>query len=263
MLQSESSQETLAALKAMRRVARWPSLPSQCAVCHSWPCAPVCAACVARFADWPTYRCRTCAIGLSPGLTAKMKVPDQCNGCLRHSPPVDRTCAAVAYRYPWSSLIVQFKFGEQPGWAAFFADLLLMQPDAAEAMSALGRGDWVVPLPLSADRLAQRGFNQAWELVHALAAVSRSAGSADARLLLRIAHTRPQIQLPREQRLANVAQSFAVDPLRAADLRGRRVVLVDDVMTSGASVFSAAQALREAGAAHVTALVIARTEAPD
>lgn len=255
--------EASAPTQATRRNLRWPTLPSQCAVCRSWPSAPVCAACVARFAAWPTRRCPTCAISLPPGLSEQGTAPDQCGECLRHAPPLDRACAAVAYGYPWSSLIAQFKFGEQPGWAAFFAGLLLARVDVTDALGALGPEDWLVPLPLSLDRLAQRGFNQAWELARALANGSASVGRADARLLLRIAHTRPQSQLPRNQRLANVAQSFAVDPLRTAALTGRRVVLIDDVMTSGASVFSAARVLREAGAAHVTVLVFARTEAPD
>jgi predicted amidophosphoribosyltransferase len=84
---------------------------------------------------------------------------------------------------------------------------------------------------------------------------------ADAELLLRVRHTRPQSQLKRAARLANVKGAFQVDPLRVAELRGRRVLLVDDVMTSGASLFTAAQALRDAGAAHVMAVVLARTAA--
>ena len=72
-------------------------------------------------------------------------------------------------------------------------------------------------------------------------------------------HTRPQSQLGREARLTNVKGAFQVDPLRAPSLAGRRVVLVDDVMTSGASLFAAAQVLRAAGAAHITAVVLART----
>ncbi|MGH8804128.1 MAG: ComF family protein, partial [Polaromonas sp.] len=89
---------------------------------------------------------------------------------------------------------------------------------------------------------------------------SPTLAQPDARLLLRVKHTRPQSQLKREARLANVKGAFQVDPLRVAEIKGRRVVLVDDVMTSGASLFTAAQALREAGAAHVTAVVLARTE---
>jgi predicted amidophosphoribosyltransferase len=77
--------------------------------------------------------------------------------------------------------------------------------------------------------------------------------------LLRVRHTPTQTALDREQRAANVTGAFAVQPLRAAELRARRMVLVDDVMTSGASLFSAAQALRHAGAASVVAVVLART----
>ena len=65
---------------------------------------------------------------------------------------------------------------------------------------------------------------------------------------------------PRAERLRNVKGAFVVDPLRQTEVRGKRVVLVDDVMTSGASLFAAAQALRDAGAAHITGLVLARTE---
>jgi predicted amidophosphoribosyltransferase len=72
--------------------------------------------------------------------------------------------------------------------------------------------------------------------------------------------TPPQRELPLAERLRNVQDAFAVEPLQAAQLRGRRVVLVDDVMTSGASLRAAATVLRQAGAAHITALVVARTD---
>ncbi|MDB5931183.1 MAG: hypothetical protein JWR60_2890 [Polaromonas sp.] len=182
-----------------------------------------------------------------------------CGGCLRQRPPLDRALAAVPYAYPWSTLITRYKFGGQHGWAGFFAGLLLGAPGVAQALQELQAEDWIVPLPLSAQRLQTRGFNQAWELASALASESQSRGHADARLLLRPRHTLPQSKLGRAARLANVKGAFQVDPLRASGLQGRRVLLVDDVMTSGASIFSAAQALRDAGAAHITGVVLART----
>ena len=100
---------------------------------------------------------------------------------------------------------------------------------------------------------------QSWTLATALVRQSRTPAKTDARLLLRVRNTRPQSQLKREARLANVKGAFQVDPLRVAELRGRRVILVDDVMTSGASLFAAAAVLRQAGAEHVTGLVVART----
>lgn len=110
-------------------------------------------------------------------------------------------------------------------------------------------------MPLSADRLRTRGFNQAWELARRL-----SPGKADPALLLRIRDTAPQSALDRAARLRNLQHAFAVEPRRASAIAGRHVVLVDDVMTSGASLYTAAAALRQAGATRVTGLVLARAE---
>jgi len=186
--------------------------------------------------------------------------PPLCGACALEPPPLDRAFAGVAYAYPWSTLIAGYKFGERHGWANFFTGLLLQSPGLAEALDELGPEDWLLPMPLSAERLQTRGFNQAWQLCAALARQAETPARTDARLLLRVRHTRPQSQLKRQERLANVKGAFQVDPLRAAEVRGRRVVLVDDVMTSGASLYTAARALRDAGAAHITAIVLARTQ---
>jgi ComF family protein len=237
-------------------------LASQCAVCHSWPASRVCAPCVARFGQ-PQARCRTCALGLPAELSLGRGTPSsQCANCIRQAPALDACFAAVAYAYPWSDLMADYKFGQDPAWAVLFADLLLRTPGVPEALAALHVGDRLIPLPLSPERLQTRGFNQAWELTKALARHSGSAAACDAQLLLRIRNTPPQAQLQREARLHNVKDAFAINPLRAAALKHRRVVLVDDVMTSGASLFAAAQVLRDAGAAHITGVVFARTGAP-
>ena len=123
-------------------------------------------------------------------------------------------------------------------------------PEGAAAAGCLPGGGGVP--------LRERGFNQAWEIARR---VARALGcAADAHLLLRTRHTPAQSELKRAERLRNVQGVFAVEPLRAHELRDRRVVLVDDVMTSGASLHAASLALRQAGAAHITALVFARTE---
>ena len=171
-----------------------------------------------------------------------------------------QTLAVVSYAYPWSGLIGQYKFGNHPGWAPFFTRLMLQNGRVTRCLADLGADDWVLPLPLSPQRLQTRGFNQSWLLAQQLTRQSQTAARADARLLLRIRDTRPQSQLLRGERLTNVKGAFMVDPLRANQLVDRRVVLVDDVMTSGASIYTAAQALQNAGAAQVTALVLARTE---
>ncbi|MFI5444493.1 ComF family protein [Polaromonas sp. UC242_47] len=236
------------------------TLASQCAVCHSWPARRVCAACVARFGQ-VVARCDTCALRLPSDLSLGRGHPARrCATCLRQPPPLNACFAAMTYAYPWSELVASYKFGGDPAWAAVLAELLLQAPGVPQALTALEAGDWLMPLPLSPARLQSRGFNQAWELVKALARQSGTLAQTDARLLLRIKHTPPQAQLKREARLQNVKGAFVVDPLRVPGLQGRRVLLVDDVMTSGASLFAAAQALRDAGAAEVCGVVFARTE---
>jgi len=221
-------------------------LPGQCAVCRAWPAQPVCAACLARFGAVQP-RCRRCALPVAAGV-------DECGRCLRQPPPLDACHAAVAYQYPWADLITRFKFGGQPGWARTFAALLRGTPQIAPAIE---HADLVLPMPLSRERLAERGFNQALLLARALAPARTRAD-----LLLRTRHTAAQTALDRSGRLANVKGAFAVEPALADRLRGRRIVLVDDVMTSGASLFAAAAALRQAGAAGITAIVVARTDPP-
>lgn len=220
------------------------TMPSQCVVCHSWPSQLLCEACVGQFAQ-PKYRCHTCALPLTGGAT-------QCGTCLREPPAVDRCLAAVAYAYPWSDLVVGFKFKQHPAWARSMALLIRSAPWVEPALEA---ADVVLPLPLSQPRLQWRGYNQAQLLAEAL-----EPHKCQTEVLLRIKDTPPQSSMPRSERLASVQGAFAVDPLLAQSLRGKNVMLVDDVMTSGASLAAAARVIRQAGATYITALVFARTE---
>ena len=222
----------------------WDALPSQCMVCHAWPAQPVCEACVNRFAQ-PQPRCQTCALALPAGLR-------QCGACVKSPPPLDTCLAAVSYAYPWSDLILAYKFHSHPGFSSAFALLLRSTPWVEPALDA---ADAVLPMPLSNQRLQTRGFNQALLLARQLA-----PDKSEHRLLLRIKDTPPQSALKRAERLGSVQDAFAVDPLLHKQVKGARLVLVDDVMTSGASLFAAARMLRAAGAAHITGVVIARTE---
>ena len=219
-------------------------LPSQCAICHTWPAQPVCDACVAAFAQ-PVPRCITCALPVPAGV-------QQCGDCLLHPPPVDQCLAAVAYAYPWSGLVVDFKFHQHTGWARTLA---LLMRSAPWVEPALDQADLLIPMPLSSQRLQERGFNQTLELARALEPAKVAQG-----LLLRLHDTPPQSALPRTERMRSVQGVYAVEPLQASALKSQRVVLLDDVMTTGASLFAAAKVLRDAGAMHITGLVFARTE---
>jgi ComF family protein len=228
----------------LQRLAK--PVPSRCAVCGAWPAHALCEGCVGRFAQ-PQPRCGRCALPVPAGVRT-------CGACLGEAPPLDACFAAVSYAYPWSGLVGRFKFQGEPGWAAGLALLMQRVPGVTEAV---GSADVVLPMPLAPTRLAQRGFNQALQLARQLA-----PGKTDHRLLLRLRETAAQASLDKQARSKNVRGAFGVEPLRAGELRGKSVLLVDDVMTSGASLHAAAQAVRGAGASRVSAVVLARTDEP-
>jgi len=218
-------------------------IPSQCEVCHAWPAQRLCEGCVERFAR-PRLRCRSCALPVPAGVV-------QCQHCQRQPPPLDACVAAVDYGFPWESVLSAYKFHGDPGWARTLALLLRSTPWAEPALET---ADWLLPLPLSPQRLRSRGFHQTLLLARALA-----PDKVDAQLLLRVRNTPAQSSLNRAQRLANLQGAFALAPHRLQEVQGKRIVLLDDVMTTGTTLHTAATVLREAGAAHITALVVART----
>lgn len=232
-----------------------PVLPGRCQTCGRWPSQPVCADCLARFAQ-PRLRCLCCA---SPMPSAQ----PVCGACLtrREPGPLHRCAAAIDYDYPWDGLVARWKFHGETGWSALWADLMWRTPQTAALWHAC---DCVVPVPISVRRLGERGFNQAWELLKALQ--HRADGPHPQALvqgLVRLRDTPDQHSLPRAQRLRNLIGAFAVHPQHGARLRGRHVLLVDDVSTTGATLEAAAQALLDGGAQQVSACVLARTPGAD
>jgi ComF family protein len=223
-------------------------IPSQCAVCRGWGAEAVCEACSSRFAA-QVPRCERCALQVPAGVRT-------CGACLVEPPAFDAALAGVDYAHPWSALITQFKF---------HAALDLTEALATPLLTALrGRAtplpQLVLPVPLSPQRLRERGFNQAWELTRRVASALHLP--ADAHLLLRVKDSPHQLALPPEERAANVRGVFAVEPLRRAELKGCSVAVVDDVMTTGATFGEIARVLKQAGAARVEAWALARTPRP-
>jgi ComF family protein len=219
-------------------------LPSQCAICGTWPAHSICTHCADRFVQ-PTHRCASCAIRVPEGVR-------QCAECAAHAPPLDACLAVTSYAYPWSGLIAQFKFRDTPGWASHFARLLRSTPWIEPAIEA---ADMLIPIPLSAQRLQERGYNQALEIARALDSQKVRHG-----ILLRTAHAPAQLTLSRQERLTAMQEAFILDPDRRGELQGKRIVLIDDVMTTGATLYAAATELRKAGVSHTTGMVLARTE---
>jgi ComF family protein len=179
-----------------------------------------------------------------------------CGNCIRCPPPFDSALAAVDYAHPWDRLIGDFKYHESLELADPMAGLLV----SASRHHVQAPPDWLLPVPLSAGRLRERGYNQAWELARRCA--RRLGCRTDATLLLRVKDTPHQPALPRAHRLANVRGAFAVEPTRRVELAGRTVTLVDDVMTTQATAAELTRVVRAAGAIAVHVWVVARTPAP-
>jgi ComF family protein len=189
-------------------------------------------------------------------LKAPPGVPE-CGTCIGNPPPFVRTLAAVDYGHPWDGLITQFKFRAALDLAPALARRLLVTFERSGSPAP----ELLLPVPLSTERLRERGFNQAWELARRLGHALRC--DTDAHLLLRLKDTPHQLAFPPEQRAGNVRAAFAVEPRRLAEIRGRRVTLVDDVMTTGATTAEIARALLQAGASEVDVWVVARTPRHD
>lgn len=181
--------------------------------------------------------CPVCALPTPEGST--------CGRCLRRPPQFDRTVAVFAYAFPVDRLVRALKFDEQLQLVPQLAGRLAQRVEV--------RPDCVVAMPLHPARLRERGFNQSLELAR------RVAGKLDLPLLeracQRVRDTPPQSALPWKERGKNVRKAFAC----TEDLSGKHVAVVDDVMTSGASINELARALRQAGAREVSAWVVART----
>jgi ComF family protein len=222
--------------------------PSLCGICRAWGRGRLCADCLERFAA-PVPRCRRCALPV--GATTAL-----CGSCLTAPPPFDLALAAFDYRPPWDRLVTGFKFHGALDLAAAFATAIV----GAEARRGAARPSLLLPVPLGAARLRERGYNQAWELTRRIA--RRLGVAADAGLLLRLRETAHQLELPLAERPGNVRGAFALEPRRRAELAGRHVAVVDDVMTTGSTAAEIATALKQSGAATVEIWVLARTPRP-
>lgn len=170
-----------------------------------------------------------------------------CGACLRHPPPQTRAHAAFVYRSPLDRLLPRAKFHGD------LAALALLGRLMAHALGDAARPEALVPLPLHARRLRQRGYDQALELARPLARWLDLPLRDD--VLLRVRATSAQSRLDAAARQRNLRQAFVVRPRVALP---SHVALVDDVMTTGATVRSAAHALLRAGVARVDVWVCAR-----
>lgn len=221
-------------------------LPSACALCGQQHSGVICASCLNRYTTQTITRCARCA--------ATLKVSSSiCGGCIANPPSFDATFCATDYAPPIDVLVQALKFGARLPLAAAFAKRMLdVVPRPAVTDAAV-----MFAIPLSSQRLAQRGFNQAHEIAKPLARVWRLP--LDGMLCVRVRDTEPQSSLPLSKRHGNMRGAFTLT--RSDGVKGRHVIVVDDVMTTGETLHAVATTLKRFGALSVTNLVFARTPA--
>ena len=203
----------------------------------------VCEACARALPNRPPSACPRCGL---PGLDGGC-----CAACEREKPGYDATLALYDFVFPVDAMVHALKYRHRLSMASFFGAAL-----AARAQDFGAQADLILPMPLHPRRLAERGFNQAVELARPLARVrGLPLGLA---VVSKLRDIPAQAGLDREARLRNPRGVFECD----VSLQGQRVIVVDDVMTTGATLGELARTLKRQGASWVGNLVVARTPAP-
>jgi ComF family protein len=217
-------------------------LPQHCFLCgQASGDAPLCEPCRQALPSLPESACPRCALPTPDGSI--------CGRCLAQEPHFDTTVARYRYDFPVDKLVQALKYSHRLALANFFAAALASH----QQIAAGPRADAIVPLPLSRQRLRQRGFNQAAEIARPL------ARQLNLPLLLDACHrpidTPPQASLPWQARRKNIRGAFEC----TVDVSGKSLIVIDDVMTTGATLDEFARTLKKHGATRVTNWVVART----
>lgn len=227
------------------------ALPNLCALCGNLSHNTLCACCDEAYWNESSVRCTTCAAPLASTRWAG-HTQYRCADCISEPPPFDATFALADYRAPLDTLAVGLKFRAR----------LMLAREFAQRLARLAQDSWrdasdmpdvIAPVPLARQRLAERGYNQAWQIARPLARALKLP--SDATLLQRVIHTAPQSRLDLDARRQNVGRAFKV----RASVDGLHVGIVDDVMTTGATLEALARTLKAAGARRVTHFVALRT----
>jgi len=224
-------------------------LPPQCVVCRSAvdSSGNICASCWKRLNFISEPLCEACGYPFpyeAPGIKF-------CAACVRKAPPFDRARAALRYDEHSKGLVTGLKFSDKTHQAPTFAKLM-----ATAGNPLINESDCIIPVPLHRVRLFMRRYNQAALLALGLAKISAKPVIYD--MLVRKINTPPQMRLNRRERQKNVKSAFGLNEKYREKVKGKSVLLVDDVMTTGATIESCAKALKKSGAWRVNVLTLAR-----
>jgi ComF family protein len=223
-------------------------LPSVCVLCGaSGDHQALCPDCRADLPEISNARCPVCLEATTHG--------ERCGACLVHPPHFDRVFALYDYVFPVDRLILKLKYNARFDLARFWGNELAARLSAqwTTQTGASRVADCVIPLPLHDDRLAGRGYNQALEIArHFARAVDIPL---DGKSLKKCRATRPQSESSLRERRHNLRNAFVCNH----DLSGQRILLIDDVLTTGTTANEAARVLKSHGATGIMAVVVART----
>ena len=225
-------------LASLRRRAASQLFGGSCYLCRGSAREILCARCDADLPRLGADHCPRCALASPSGAV--------CGRCLAQPPAYDATIAALAYRFPADVLVQALKFRGELALAPFLGNLL-------SKCIANKNVSYIVPVPLSPERLRSRGYNQALEIARHVASVTGARLALDA--CQRSRDTSAQMELPLAERARNVRGAFECPRL----VEGATVAVLDDVMTTGATLHEVAAALKRAGAARVVNWIVART----
>ncbi len=247
-------------LRPITTLAKHIALEKLCSACHRPFHAPFSQESRAARRSVQNYLCPKCVSFVQKEQRASLTrctlcghaLPEktrytQCLHCQAHPPPWDALSFYASYESLVKYCILQYKYGVKISFIPVLRSFLY------EASLSLPPCDILIPLPRHKKRLASQGYNHMLELAHSLQ--KWLVIPLEARALWRTRFTVPQMSLPKAQRHANPRKSFA-----AQDVKGKRVLLLDDVITTGATLHHACLALRRAGAAYIAVLVVARAE---
>ena len=209
-----------------------------CYLCRGAAHGLLCERCDADLPRLGKEYCPRCALS-SPGGAV-------CGRCLAQPPAYDATIAALAYGFPADVLVQALKFRGELALAPLLGELI-------GGRVSTGDADCIVPVPLSPERLRSRGYNQALEIARGVAKATNVRLAPDA--CRRSRDTAAQMDLPLQERVKNVRGAFECPRL----VEGATVAVLDDVMTTGATLDELAATLKRAGAARVVNWVVART----
>ena len=227
-------------------------LPHQCVVCRCFAeSTGLCASCWQELSPIAAPVCRRCGLPLGHTLSDPV-----CATCFTDPPPLAAIRAALHYNDSSRKLLLAFKHGDALQLTPFLSALV-----ARDFAALCTAGTLVVPVPLHSRRYLKRRYNQSAELARQLCRVT-GVGQFTPAVLARRRATISQGGLSRTQRRRNLAGAFSVPQAERAMLAGRPVMLVDDVMTTGATLFEATRCLARSGSGDVSALVLARVVRP-